>query len=101
MFFLEKLDPIIFEALAKHVEHNLKIRIRKDGSFIMFCTDCREDIVVFYVKEEKKKFIKCIHCGLEIEVLDKDREIREIYCPECGYTNEFDDIRIEFEEREF
>jgi DNA-directed RNA polymerase subunit RPC12/RpoP len=48
-------------------------------------------------------FIYCLNCKMKLEVYDDEntKEFHEIYCPECGYTNELDDIRIDMFEEEY
>ena len=50
----------------------------------------------------KIKYImcKCINCGISLEVTSQDLKDRQTDCPECGYTNELNDHRLELWEEE-
>ena len=50
------------------------------------------------------EFIYCLNCKMKLEILDDDEMVQkfhEIDCPECGYTNDLYDNRIEFFEEEY
>lgn len=45
----------------------------------------------------------CLHCTREIDATKEENynvEAWEVYCPYCGYTNELNDPRVQWEEHD-
>jgi len=48
--------------------------------------------------------IKCLNCGEEVVLKEGENyseEYWEVYCPECGYTNQLNNEKIETWEQEY
>jgi hypothetical protein len=47
MEFLQEVPPSIIKALQKHEGHKLEIATQ-DDEIILFCKDCKIDIIIFF-----------------------------------------------------
>ena len=41
-------------------------------------------------------YINCIHCGRRTEIYQVERELGQVDCDNCGYSNELTDVRLNF-----
>lgn len=47
------------------------------------------------------EFCRCIHCGEELEIEDRDVYFGFIKCFNCGYINDLEDPRLDSWENEY